>query len=197
MAAPRQFQTVVAASRAEWRSWLERHHASETGALLVYFKLGSGTPSVTYPGAVKEALCFGWIDTTRYALDDQRYQQVFVPRRAGSGWSRLNKTYIQELSAAGLMTAAGLSSITAAQRDGSWTRLEAGESLAMPPDLQAALDADPLVAEHFAAFPSSVRKYILQWIAEAKRPVTRQQRVAQTVQQAARNERVRGGRPAR
>ena len=194
---PPQLNTVTMPSRAHWRAWLEAHHASEAGVVLIYHKLGVGTPSVTYPEAVKEALCFGWIDTTRYALDTARYQQVFVPRRAGSAWSRLNRSYVDELNAAGLMTAAGLAKVEAARQDGSWTRLEAGESLEVPPELQAALDAVPPAAANFAAFPASARKYILQWIADARRPITRQQRVAQTAEQAARNVRVRGERPVR
>ena len=160
--------------------------------MLVYFKLGSGVPSVTYPEAVREALAFGWIDTTRYVLDERRYQQVFTPRRSGSPWSRLNKTYVEELQAAGLMTPAGLAVIEAARLDGSWGASEAGENLNVPADLQAALDATPVAARHFAAFPASIRKYILQWIAAAKRPETRANRVRATVEQAAHNVRIRG-----
>ncbi len=163
--------------------------------MLVYFKLNSGVPSVTYPEAVREALAFGWIDTTRYVLDAQRYQQVFTPRRSGSPWSRLNKTYVKELLAAGLMTPAGQATIDAAHLSGTWETSEAGESLSVPADLRAAFDADPLATLHFAAFPASIRKYILQWIAEAKRPETRASRVGATVEQAARNVRIRGGRP--
>lgn len=163
--------------------------------MLVYFKLSSGVPSVTYPEAVREALAFGWIDTTRYALDAQRYQQVFTPRRSGSPWSRLNRAFVEELLAAGLMTPAGQAAIDAARLSETWEASEAGESLSVPADLQAALDANQLATLHFAAFPASVRKYILQWIAEAKRPETRASRVRATVEQAARNVRIRGGRP--
>ncbi|WP_407571861.1 YdeI/OmpD-associated family protein [Deinococcus altitudinis] len=189
-----ELERVVATSRGEWRNWLSRNHVHAQAVMLVYFKLNSGVPSVTYPEAVREALAFGWIDTTRYALDDRRYQQVFTPRRSGSPWSRLNKAYVEELLAAGLMTPAGQAAIEAARLDGSWNASEAGESLSVPADLQAALDADPLATSHFAAFPASIRKYILQWIAEAKRPETRASRIGATVEQAARNVRIRGGR---
>jgi uncharacterized protein YdeI (YjbR/CyaY-like superfamily) len=190
-----ELKRVVATSRGEWRNWLSQHHLSAQAVMLVYFKLDSGVPSVTYPEAVREALAFGWIDTTRYALDAQRYQQVFTPRRSGSPWSRLNKSYAEELDAAGLMTPAGLAAIEAARLDGSWDASEAGESLSVPADLQAALDANPAAALHFDAFPASIRKYILQWIAGAKRPETRASRVGATVEQAAQNVRIRGGRP--
>ena len=190
-----ELERVLASSRGEWRDWLSQNHRSAQAVMLVYFKLGSGTPSVTYPEAVREALAFGWIDTTRYALGAQRYQQVFTPRRSGSPWSRLNKSYLEELLAAGLMTPAGQAAIEAARLDGSWDASEAGESLSVPADFQAALDADPLATLHFAAFPASIRKYILQWIAEAKRPETRTSRIGATAEQAARNVRIRGGRP--
>ncbi|MBB6099160.1 uncharacterized protein YdeI (YjbR/CyaY-like superfamily) [Deinobacterium chartae] len=189
------YPTVYAPDREAWRTWLAEHHALEPGALLVYYKKGSEQPSVTYPEAVQEALCFGWIDTTRRALDAARFVQVFVPRRPTSTWSRLNKTYVEELIRAGRMTPAGLRAIEVAQHNGAWHALEAGESLIVPPDLTAALEANPVARGHFEAFPPSVRKYILTWIHAAKRPETRQKRVEQTVQLAAQNIRARGNRP--
>ena len=187
-----ELERVIARSRGEWRNWLARHHHSAQAVMLVYFKLGSGVPSVTYPEAVREALAFGWIDTTRYALDAERYQQVFTPRRSGSPWSRLNKTYLEELTAAGLMMPAGLAAIEAARLDGSWDASDAGESLTVPDDLRAALDSNPAAALYFHAFPASIRKYILQWIAEAKRLETRVSRIKATVEKAALNLRIRG-----
>ncbi len=187
--------TVTAHSRAEWRAWLQEHHASAPGVQLVYFKKGSGVPSVTYPEAVQEALCFGWIDTTRRALDAERFRQLFVPRRPKSGWSRLNKTYVEALTQAGLMAPAGLAAVEAARASGAWDRQDAGESGVIPDDLAAQLAANPAAHLHFAAFPPSIRKYILQWIAEAKRPETRAKRIEETVRLAAQNVRVRGARP--
>ncbi|MDB5046546.1 MAG: hypothetical protein JWQ08_2596 [Deinococcus sp.] len=191
---PPTLTCITSASRAAWRAWLLEHHQTAQGVVLIYFKVGTGVPSVTYPEAVQEALAVGWIDTTRYALDEQRYQQVFVPRRRGSPWSRLNKRYVAELQAAGLLAPAGQQVIEAAQQDGSWDAAEAGESGQIPEDLQAALDLNPQAVQHFAAFPASVRKYILHWIAQAKQPATRTRRIQQTVDQAAQNVRVRGQR---
>ncbi|SMB90102.1 YdeI/OmpD-associated family protein [Deinococcus hopiensis] len=194
---PAHLPRVTAASRAAWRAWLQENHRTAAGVVLVYHKVGSGTPSVTYPDAVREALAFGWIDTTRYALDEQRYQQVFAPRRKGSPWSRLNKSYVAELVEAGLMTTAGQAAVDAAKQGGAWNVSEAGESGQVPEDLQLALNANPDAARHFAEFPPSIRKYVLQWIAEAKQPGTRAKRIAQTAEQAAQNLRVRGQRPPR
>ena len=191
-----ELPSVTAHSRAEWRAWLHAHHADAPGVLLVYFKKGSGIPSVSYPEAVQEALCFGWIDTTRRALDEARFSQLFVPRKPKSGWSRLNKSYVEALTRDGLMAPAGLAVVEAARLSGAWDRQEAGESRVVPEDLAAALAASPQAQAHFAAFPASIRKYILQWIHEAKRPDTRAKRIEETVRLAEQNIRVRGARPS-
>jgi uncharacterized protein YdeI (YjbR/CyaY-like superfamily) len=111
----------------------------------------------------------------------------FAPRKAGSGWARTNKERVKRLIAEGLMTPAGQAKIDAAKKDGSWTLLDAVERMEMPPDLAAALNANPKAKGHFDAFPPGVRKGILQWIIQAKRPETRAKRVAETVALAAKN----------
>jgi uncharacterized protein YdeI (YjbR/CyaY-like superfamily) len=188
MPALKDLEHVTAADRAEWRAWLEANHAASPGVWLVLFKKGSGTPGVSYDEAVDECLCFGWIDSKVNSIDERRYKQLITPRKPGSGWSKINKAKVERLIAEGRMTAAGLAKIDAAKGDGSWTALDAVESLAVPDDLRAALDADEQATKYFAAFSASTRKHILAWIASAKRPETRLKRVARTVELAARNE---------
>lgn len=127
-------ESIYASDRAVWRSWLERNHLTSSGIWLIYYKVKSGKPSVLYAEAVKEALCFGWIDSKVKSIDEERYQQIFTPRKPKSVWSKLNKQYIEELIDQGLMTDAGLAKITAAQQDNSWTILDAIEALIMPVD---------------------------------------------------------------
>jgi len=98
--------TVYAQSRVVWREWLAINHQTSPGIWLVYYKVKSGKPSIRYPEAVKEALCFGWIDSKVKSLDSDRYQQIFTPRKPNSVWSKLNKQYIEELMAADLITPA-------------------------------------------------------------------------------------------
>lgn len=143
--------------------------------------------SVSYAHAVEEALCFGWIDSQLRPIDEHRYKQVFTPRKPGSPWSKLNKTRVATLIAAGLMTDAGLTKIHAAQTDGSWSAVDHVESLTMPPELKKALAAVPNAARNFAAFAPSCRKAYLYWINNAKRSETRQKRVAEVAQWAAQN----------
>lgn len=176
-------------SRAEWRAWLERHHARDEGVWLVTFKKATGEPRVEYGEAVEEALCFGWVDSKPNKLDERRSLLWFAPRRAGSGWSRPNKERVARLMAEGTMTPAGLAVADAAKADGSWSALDAVEALEVPDDLAAALAANGDAATHFDAFPRSARRGILEWISVAKRPETRAKRVEETARLAARNER--------
>lgn len=175
---------VYARDRPEWRHWLAMNHSTRSGIWLVYYKVNSSIPSITYPEAVKEALCFGWIDSKVKTLDQERYRQIFTPRKAKSVWSRLNKQYIEELMAQGLMTAAGLDKIEAAKQDQSWVSLDAVEALVVPEDLAQALKRQEPAHQNFETFKGSVKKPILYWIASAKRPETRLKRIERTVQAA-------------
>lgn len=97
-----EFLTFCPQSREEWRRWLEKNHRTCFGVWLIYYKVKSGKPSVQYSEAVKEALCFGWIDSKVKSLDEERYMQIITPRKPKSVWSKLNKQYIEELIEQGL-----------------------------------------------------------------------------------------------
>ena len=182
-----QLETVSASDRQAWREWLTQNHRTAEGIWLIYYKVKSRKPSVRYSEAVQEALCFGWIDSKAKSLDEERYQQIFTPRRPKSVWSKLNKQYIEELIEQGLMTEAGLAKIEAAKKDGSWTALDAVEALIIPEDLKQALAANKTAKTNFEAFNNSTKKAILFWIESAKRPQTRIKRIEQTISSAAQN----------
>ena len=177
---------VQPASRGDWRDWLAAHHERETGVWFVYAKVAApeSMPRVSVDEAIEEALCFGWIDSRPRKLDDHRSMLWFAPRRAGSGWSALNKRRIERVTQAGLMTPAGQRLIDAAQADGSWSLLDDVEALTVPDDLAAELARYESAAAYFAAFPPSVRRGILEWIVQAKRPDTRARRIAETAELA-------------
>jgi len=84
---------------AEWRAWLAEHHASAGGVWAVRWRAGHGDVPLDYEGLVREALCFGWIDSRPRKLDAERTMLYFAPRRPGSGWARPNKQRIAELEA--------------------------------------------------------------------------------------------------
>ncbi|HEX2908691.1 MAG TPA: YdeI/OmpD-associated family protein [Phototrophicaceae bacterium] len=179
--------SIQPSSRAAWRQWLAEHHTQTEGIWLISFKKATGKPRVEYDEAVEEALCFGWVDSKGNKLDDERSMLWFAPRRAGSGWSKPNKERIARLIEAGLMMPAGLAKIEAAKEDGSWIFLDAIEALEIPPDLGQALAENPTAQGYFEAFPRSVKRAILEWIANAKRPETRAKRIAETVTLAGQN----------
>ncbi len=171
-------------SRAEWRAWLEENHARDEGVWLISYKKATGKPYVTYDEAVEEAICFGWVDSKVNRLDEERAMRWFAPRRPGSNWSRSNKQRVKKMIAANQMTAAGLAKIEAAKVDGSWSALDAVENLEVPDDLAAALATYDAAEAHFEAFPRSVKRSILEWIANAKKPETRAKRIEETARLA-------------
>ncbi len=156
---------------------------------LISFKKPTGKARIEYEDAVEEALCFGWIDSKPRKLDDERSMLWFAPRKAKSGWSRPNKERVERMVQQGLMTPAGLAKVAAAKSDGSWSALDAVEDLEIPADLELALAALPSAAENFDKFPRSAKRGILEWIASAKRPETREARVAETARLSSQNER--------
>lgn len=171
-------------TRGEWRSWLEQNWSRTEGIWLVSYKKDTGKPRFEYDEAVEEALCFGWVDSKPNKLDDERSLLWFAPRKRGTGWSKPNKERVERLIAQGLMAPPGLAKIEAAKQDGSWTALDAVEALEIPLDLAEALAAYPSAAANFDSFPRSVKRGILEWIVNAKKPETRAQRVSETARLA-------------
>lgn len=113
--------------------------------------------------------------------------QVFTPRKPKSVWSKLNKQYIEELIAQGLMTEAGFEKIEVAKQNGSWYKLDAIEQLIIPADLSQALIVNETANKYFELFSNSSKKNILSWVENAKRPETRLKRIEQTIISATQN----------
>ncbi|MVN74768.1 hypothetical protein GO988_00345 [Hymenobacter sp. HMF4947] len=169
---------VCPQNRQQWREWLQAHHDQHQSVWLVYYKKKSATPTLTWSEAVDEALCFGWIDSQAKPLDEEKYQQFFSRRKPQSGWSRVNKNKIQRLLAEGKMMPAGLASIETAKQNGSWTLLDEVEELRLPTDLEREFDQYPAARTHFLSLSRTAKRNLLQWLVLAKRPATRQKRMA-------------------
>jgi uncharacterized protein YdeI (YjbR/CyaY-like superfamily) len=174
-------------ARAMWREWLAANHATSRGVWVLSYKATAGKPRLTYDEAVEEALCFGWIDSKPNKYDDERSLQYYSPRKPRSNWSALNKTRVARLLEAGLIAPAGLRMIELAKQTGTWDALNDVEETVIPADLRIALQANPPAETNFEAFPKSIRRGILEWILNAKRPETRQKRVDETATLAAQN----------
>jgi uncharacterized protein YdeI (YjbR/CyaY-like superfamily) len=174
--------TMPFASAAEWDQWLEDNHAAAAGVWIKMARKDAGIDSVRYPEVLESALCFGWIDGRREALDDRYFLQRFTPRRPRSRWSRINRDKAERLIADGRMRPAGLAEVQRARADGRWEAAYEGQkSSAVPDDLQRELDARPKAKAFFAEISSQNRYAILYRLQDAKRPETRARRLAKFV----------------
>lgn len=106
--------------RTAMELWLEVEHDAKDGTWIALGKKASGVPSVTYSEAVEVALCFGWIDGQRRALDETHFLQRFTPRRLRSSWSQVNRKKVEALITAGRMRPSGQKEIDRAKDDGRW-----------------------------------------------------------------------------
>lgn len=185
--ATHSYDLIFAKDRKAWRKWLQKNHDKAPGIWLGYYKKHTEQPTVVYAEAVEEALCFGWIDTTSYPIDENTYKQLFTPRKAKSTWSQLNKTRIEKMITEGLMTDAGMAKIEAAKADGSWTKLDDVENLVIPPDLKKALNANKTAKKHFEAYGKTNKKYVLHWLSSKKSPEIRAKIIEEVIAAAAEN----------
>lgn len=182
---------VECADAASWARWLKRHHASAAGVWLRIAKKDSGIASIDHPAALEEALCWGWIDGQRKSDDAQYFLQRFTPRTKRSTWSQINRAKVLKLVEEGRMQPAGHAEIERAKADGRWDAAYEGVAAAtVPPDLQAALDANKKAAKFFATLDSRNRFAVLFRTQGAKKPETRARRIAQFVEMLAKGEKI-------
>ncbi|CAL2107617.1 conserved hypothetical protein [Tenacibaculum sp. 190524A02b] len=165
----------------EWRSWLSENYSQSQGIYLIFYKIETKKPSMLWEEAVKVALCFGWIDSTVKSLGNGKRQQYFCPRKPKSVWSKLNKTYIEELTSSGLMHSAGLEKVQVAKENGSWTALDPIDNLVIPEDLQLAFSKHPIAYKNYKGFAPSYKRNYLYWVYQAKRVATREKRIKEVI----------------
>ena len=169
-------------SAMAWESWLEDNHAASEGLWIKIAKKGVPIDSVRYPEVLETALCFGWIDGRREALDERHFLQRFTSRRPHGRWSRINRDTAERLIADGRMRPAGLVEVERARADGRWDAAYEGQRQStVPADLERELDARPKAKAFFAELDSQNRYAILYRLQDAKRPETRARRLAKLV----------------
>lgn len=174
-------------TKRDWRQWLEENHHIEKSVWLICNTRKSNLPTVSWSELVDEALCFGWIDSTRKTIDEGSFMQLFSRRKPGSTWSKINKEKVQRLIENNLMTKAGFDTINIAKENGSWNILDSVEELEIPEDLEEAFKMYKGSEAYFLSLSKSVIKMMLQWIVLAKRPETRKKRIDEIARQAAQN----------
>jgi len=177
------------ASAAAFARWMARQPVDSKGLWLKLAKKGNDTPSVTHPQAIDTALCHGWIDGQINGYDEAWWLVRFTPRKPRSKWSQINTRHALRLIEEGRMQPAGLAQVQAAQADGRWEAAYASQGTAtVPPDLQAALDANPKAKAFFAGLKGANRYAILYRVHEPKLPETRARRIANFIAMLARGE---------
>jgi uncharacterized protein YdeI (YjbR/CyaY-like superfamily) len=168
------------------RDWFDANHETAAELWVGYWKKAAGRPTLTWAQAVDEALCVGWIDTTRYAVDDQRSKQRFTPRRKGSNWSSVNIANVERLAKEGRMRPAGLRAFEqrTAAKSGVYS-YENRHQARFTADEEARFKADEAAWEWFQARSPSYRTGATWWVASAKRDETRARRLAELIEESA------------
>jgi uncharacterized protein YdeI (YjbR/CyaY-like superfamily) len=178
-------------SANEFRSWLEKNHATTPELWVGYYKKSSLQPSITWPESVDEALCFGWIDGIRKSVDELRYTIRFTRRRRGSVWSTVNIRRAQELRSRGLMEAPGMAAFGERKENRSGIYSYEQRSANLDGCYEKRLKQNKAAWDFFYAQPPSYRKAIGWWIVSAKQEVTRFKRLEKLITESARGERLR------
>jgi uncharacterized protein YdeI (YjbR/CyaY-like superfamily) len=171
-----ELTTLRMTNRRQWRAWLTKHHSSSPGVWLVFHKAHTGVKSIPYEDVVREALCFGWIDSLIKRLDDDRYALKVTPRKPASKWSDLNRKRWAELEAAGLLTPAGRA---AAPTNNTYAPRPVIPEL--PVYIAKALKANSRAWQFFRELPRTDRRNFVVWIHIARRPETRDRRMRESI----------------
>jgi uncharacterized protein YdeI (YjbR/CyaY-like superfamily) len=174
--------------QSDWRKWLELNHKQQDAVWLILYKKKSSNYNLSWSEAVDEALCFGWIDSTKRTIDSDSYKQYFTKRKAKSNWSKVNKDKVKTLIDQGLMQEEGYKSITIAKDNGSWTILDKVEELLIPDDLKEELTRHKDSMAYFNSLSKSVKKGLLYWVVSAKRTETRQKRILDIAENASKHQ---------
>ena len=169
----------------DFRAWLAANHDSVDVQWVGLWKKATGKPSITWPEAVEQALCYGWIDGLRRSIDDEAYMIRFTPRRPDSHWSRRNVETYRRLEEEGLIEAAGRRTWEAKDPEKVGQASYERENAELDDELRAMLDADPAAAAWFDDQPPGYRKTATWWVVSAKREDTRQRRMRQLVEDSA------------
>jgi uncharacterized protein YdeI (YjbR/CyaY-like superfamily) len=169
-------------SRAAFRAWLAENHDKSEGLHLGIYKQGTGRPTVKYAEAIEEALCFGWIDGVRHAIDELCFAQRFTPRRPGSNWSAINIKRVEVLIERGVMHEAGLKAFQASERAAPGS---ADRPQTLPDVHLTRLQSSPDAWAYFNSQPPWYQRTCATWVMDAKREDTRQRRLDTLIEDSA------------
>jgi uncharacterized protein YdeI (YjbR/CyaY-like superfamily) len=173
-----EFKTAKA-----FEAWLRKHHDTEPEVWIKIHKKASGLPSITPLEAIDVVLCWGWIDAIRKGLDETSFLQRYTPRGKKSIWSEVNVANVERLTKAGRMTEHGQKEVDAAKADGRWAKAYGtSKTMEFPPDLKAAIEAEPKALELFEKLNSQNRFALAFRTHNMKTEAGRKKRIAAFVE---------------
>ena len=184
-------QPTYFATDADFRRWLEANHDTAPELLVGFWKKGCGKPSIDWPQARDQALCFGWIDGVRKSLGDEAYTIRFTPRRKGSIWSKVNVDRFAALKAEGLMNPEGERAYEENKHKSGLYAYERGLA-ALSREEEAQFRKCKAAWADWEKRPPSYRKTVLHWVTGAKKPETRARRLATLIESSAAGEKIPG-----
>ena len=164
-------------TRARWRQWLARNHASSPGVWFVRHKQHTGVQLMPYEDLVREALCFGWVDSLVKRIDENRYAIKVTPRKPSSKWSDINRKRWSELDAAGELAPPGLAAAPTSNVYAPRPRIPQ-----LPAYIATAFKSNPAAWKFFQALAPTYRRDFVVWVHTAKRPETRERRIREAIQ---------------
>ena len=183
--APRSFRTP-----GDFRAWLERHHASVTELMLRLYKVHAASKGITYPQALDEALCYGWIDGVRRSLDADSFTQRFSPRKPSSYWSRVNIAKAEGLIKAGRMAKPGLKRFEERDMTRSGKYSFEREAAAFSPEIEKKFQSSKRAWAFFQAQPPGYRRLMAFYVMSAKQDETRKTRLKRLIETSAKGKRL-------
>lgn len=179
-------KTLFFATPAEFREWLEKHHASEAELSVGFYKRGSGKPSMSWPESVDAALCYGWIDGVRNSIDEVSYRIRFTPRKASSTWSAVNVKRVEELIKLGLMRPGGMQAFEARKKDQTGIyAYEQRKSATLPPAYEKQFRANKKAWHFFQSQAPWYQRTATYRVISAKQEATRKRRLAELIRDSA------------
>lgn len=181
---------IFFAGAAEFRAWLDEHHATERELLVGFHRKATGRPTMTWPESVAEALCVGWIDGVRRRVDEERYTIRFTPRKPKSTWSTINIRMMEKLLAEGRVNDAGRAAFARRleARSGIYTYEQRPDTIAFDAEALRELRRNRKAWQWLETRPPGYRRLVTGWVMQAKKPETRAKRLATLIAHSARGE---------
>jgi uncharacterized protein YdeI (YjbR/CyaY-like superfamily) len=170
---------------AQFRKWLAKNHASAPELVAGFYKRDSGRGGITYPEALDEALCYGWIDGVRRRVDGESFAIRFTPRRPRSIWSAVNLRHIERLKKDGRLAPPGLAAFAARdpKRSGLYSFENRPRGLA--PEYEKRFKANPHAWAYWQSRPPSYQRTACFWVMSAKKEETRERRLGELIASSA------------